>query len=159
MHDFGLTLEVMGSARINDGALFHHKHVLAELERRLDILFDQQDRNAALVDAVDLAPDVRNQPRHDAFRRLVENDEPWAHHQAARYREHLLLAARERVAGLFQPFLEPGEAGEDIVLPLEVAFAGNADIQILEHRKIRENAPPLRDVAYTLPGNLMRWVA
>src|ERR1700690_2877198 len=106
MHDFGLTFEVMGSARMDDGALFHHKHVLAELEGRFDILFDQQDRYAALIDAVDFAPDMRYQPRHDALRWLVENDQPGAHHQASRYREHLLFAARERVAGLLQPFLE-----------------------------------------------------
>src|SRR5579859_95174 len=57
MHDFRLTLEVMGSAGIDDSALFHHKHVLVELESGFDVLFDQQDRYTALIDAVDFPPD------------------------------------------------------------------------------------------------------
>ena len=47
----------------------------------------------ALVDAVDFAPDLRDQARHDPLGRLVENDQLGPHHQAARDREHLLLAA------------------------------------------------------------------
>src|SRR5436309_2254534 len=65
VHDFGLGLELMGSTRMDDSAFFHEKHLRTELESCLDILLDQQDRHAALIDAMDLAPDLRDQPRHD----------------------------------------------------------------------------------------------
>src|SRR5262245_17605177 len=83
VHDLGLRFEVVGGTIVYDRALFHQKYARTQLERGLDILLHQQDRDAALVDAVNLAPDLRHQARHDAFRRLVENDELRPHHQAA----------------------------------------------------------------------------
>ena len=109
----------------------------------------------ALVDAVDLAPDLRNQARHDAFGRLVEDDQLRPHHQAARDREHLLLAARQRDGRLLQALLETREAGEHIVFAFGVALAGDADAQVFQHRKIGKDAAPLRHVADALARNLM----
>ena len=70
----------------------------------------------ALVDAVNFAADLRDQPRHDAFGRLVQNDQLRPHHQAAGDREHLLLAAGQCAARLLQALLETGKAGQHIFL-------------------------------------------
>src|SRR6516165_5389546 len=127
MHDFRLGLEFVGCTRMYDGALLHQKHVRTELECGFDILLDQQDRHAFLIDAVNFAPDLRYQPRHDPFGRLVKNDKARAHHQAAADRQHLLLTAGECVTGLLQSFLELGKTGKDIVLPVTVTLAFDPD--------------------------------
>src|SRR5947207_11899294 len=67
MDDFGLRLEVVCRPRMDDGALLHQKHARAQFERGLDVLLDQQDGDAGLVDAMDLAPDLRDEARHDAL--------------------------------------------------------------------------------------------
>src|SRR3989454_3976126 len=59
----------MRSAGVHDGAFFHDEHPRAELESGLDVLLHQQDRDAGLVDAMDLASDVGHQLRHDALDR------------------------------------------------------------------------------------------
>src|SRR6476469_3566177 len=73
MDDFRLRLELMRGSGIHDSSLFHQEHAWAQLERRLDVLLNQQDRDARLVDPVNLAPDLRHQTRHDALGRLVED--------------------------------------------------------------------------------------
>ena len=50
MHDLGPGLEIMRRSGMDDGALFHQEDTLAELQRRLHILLDQQDGNPALID-------------------------------------------------------------------------------------------------------------
>ena len=119
---------------MNDGAFLHHEYARAELERGLDVLLDQQDRYAALVDAVNFTADLRNQTRHDAFGRFIKNDELWPHHQAAGNREHLLFAARQCPARLLQPLPEAGKAGEHIVFARDVTLSGQADIEIFDDR-------------------------
>ena len=93
MHDLGLRFEIVRNAVVNYGALFHQKNARTQLECRFDILLDQKDRHAGLINAVDLAPDLLDQPRHDALVRLIQDDQLGAHHKTARNREHLLLAA------------------------------------------------------------------
>src|SRR6185369_352021 len=51
MHDFSLRLQFLRRAGMDDGALLHQKHTWAELERRFNILLNQQDRHSGLVDA------------------------------------------------------------------------------------------------------------
>src|SRR6185312_16610194 len=104
---------------------------------------------------MDFAADLRDEARHDAFGRLVENDELRPHHQAARNRKHLLLAARKRAALLFQPLLQARETGEHIFFKLLVGFARDANAKIFEHRETRENSAPLWNVADALARNLM----
>src|SRR5581483_5839726 len=101
---------------MNDGAFFHEEDTLAKLQRRLNILLDQQNGDTTLIDAMDLASNLGDKSRHDALGRFVENDELRPHHQAARDGEHLLLTARQGISGLLEPLLEPREAAEDIVL-------------------------------------------
>src|SRR5262249_10305174 len=118
---------------------------------------DQQDRDAGLIDAVDLAPDLRDEPRHDAFGRLVEDQELRPHHQTAGDGEHLLLAAGQRVAWLLKPLPEPWEAAKHIVLPLRIAApARQPDGEVLLHGETREDAAALRNIADAAARHLVR---
>ena len=47
MHDLGPGLEIVRRTGMDDGALFHQEYTRAELQRGLDVLLDQQDRNPA----------------------------------------------------------------------------------------------------------------
>ena len=58
MHDLGLRFEIVRNAAVNYGTLFHQKNARAQLECRFDILLDQKDRHAGLINAMDLAPDL-----------------------------------------------------------------------------------------------------
>src|SRR5262249_50858892 len=57
-HDLGPRLQLVGGSIIDDRALFHQKHARTKLKGGLDILLNQQDRNACLVDAVNFPPDL-----------------------------------------------------------------------------------------------------
>src|SRR5262245_14423281 len=135
MHDLGLRFEFVRGARMDDSALFHEKHAWAELDRGFDVLFDKQDRNPALIDAVNFASNLRDQPWHDAFGWLVQNDQFWPHHEAASDREHLLLTAGQRAPRLFQSLLETREAGEHVFLLRGIAHAGDADHEVFQDRQ------------------------
>src|SRR6266540_3942534 len=159
VHDLGMGFQVMRGTAVDDGAFLHQEHARAQPQRGLDVLLDQQDRHPGLIDAVYLAPDLRDQPRHDAFGRLVEDDHLGAHHQAARDGEHLLLAAGQRVARLLEALLETREAAEDIFLPFRIAPTGQPDAEILQHRQVGKDAAPLRDVADASARDLVRLAA
>src|SRR4051812_5567883 len=143
----GVRFQLGRRAGVHDGAFLHQQYARAQAQRRLDVLLDEQDRHAAVVDAADLAPDLRHEERHDALGGLVEDDELRPHHQAARDGEHLLLAARERAARLADTLLQAREMGEHVALDLAVGLAGEADAQVLVHAEIREDAAALRHVA------------
>src|SRR5947209_4861310 len=143
MHDLGLRFEILRSAAIHNSALFHQEDARAQLERGRHVLLDQQDRDARLVDTMNLAPDLRDQPRHYALGRLVQDEQLGTHHQAACDRKHLLLAARERISGLLGALLEAGKASKHIVLALGIALARHSQAQVLHHREIGKDTAPL----------------
>ncbi len=84
------------------------------------------------------------------------HEQPGVHHEAARDREHLLLAPGEGAARLLHALLQARKAREHVVLAARVGLAGQADAQVLEHREVREDAAALRHVADSearhLPG-------
>src|SRR4051794_14685574 len=47
VHDLGLRFEVVGGTIVYDRALFHQEYARTQLQRGLDILLHQQDRDAA----------------------------------------------------------------------------------------------------------------
>src|SRR3546814_7235059 len=95
MDDRRLSPDLVGAAVVNDDALLHDDDAPAYAERRLDVLLDEQDRDAGAVDLLNLAPDVGHEAGHDSFGRLVEYEEFRSHHEAAGDRQHLLLATRQ----------------------------------------------------------------
>ena len=79
------------------------------LERHLRVLFDEQDRDALLVDLLD---DIENRLDHlrgQTHRGLVQHQDLGVSHEGPADREHLLLATRQRAAELLPPLLHPGE--------------------------------------------------
>src|SRR5262245_45052597 len=63
-------------------AAVHHCEIVAELTGKVEILFDQHDRDVAEIAQVgDGAADVLDDRGLDAFGRLVEQQELWAHDQ------------------------------------------------------------------------------
>src|SRR5439155_3077063 len=131
------------------------EYTLAQLQGGLDVLLHQQDRDAGLVDAMDLPADVGHQLRHDALGRLVENDQLRLHHQAARDREHLLLPAGQRAARLARTLLQARKTLQHARLDLQVGLAGQADAEVFIYREVRKNPAPLRHVAYAHPWHLV----
>ena len=71
--------------------------------------------------------------------------------ERARDREHLLLAARQRAAGLLQPLAQDREILEDLLGDLGGLLApgagARADQQVLAHRQLGEDAATLRHEA------------
>src|SRR5262245_24266316 len=159
MHDLGLRLEIVRGAVVDDGAFLHQEHARTGSRRGIYVLFAQQDRHAGLVDAVDLAPDLRHESWHDTLGRLVQDEKLRAHHQAARDRQHLLLAARERAAGLLEAFLQAREAGEHVLFALRIALAWQPDGKVLQYREVGEDAASLRHIADALAWDLVRRAA
>ena len=95
------------------------------------------------------------------FGRLVEQDDLRLQHHGARDGEHLLLAARQRAAGLIAPFRQHREIGEHLVeqraaLVLGNAVAVEAGAQVLHHREQAEDAAVLRHIADAEAGELVR---
>ena len=110
---------------------------------------------------VDDLPDLRHHARHQAFGRLVEQDDLRLQHHGARDGEHLLLAARQRAAGLIAPLRQDRKVGEHLVeqrpaLVLGDAVAVETGAQVFHHREQPEDAAVLRHIADAEAGELVR---
>ena len=120
---------------------------MADFEALHDVLLDQQDRNAVGIDAPNQREQFLDQQRRQAERRLVENHQLGFGHQAAADGEHLLLAARQRAGALRTALAQAREDRKHALAVLRAARAGApvaAEIEILAHREIGEDAPALR---------------
>src|SRR5437868_14222027 len=136
MHDVRLRFQLMRGPAVDDGPLLHEKHARAELERGIHVLLDEKDRNPALIDAMNLAPDLRDEPRHDAFRGLIKNNKLRLHHQAAGNGEHLLLAPGKRISRLRCALLQAGKASQHVFLAFRIAPAWKPNAKILHDREV-----------------------
>ena len=68
----------------------------ARSQRPFDVLLDQQQRRALVAQAAEQLAHLLDQHRHDALRRLVEQDHLRLGDHGAGDRQHLLLAAGHR---------------------------------------------------------------
>src|SRR5919198_3362619 len=96
--------ELGGGAGHHDAARLEEVGVIGKVERRGDVLLDEQHAHALLAvdgahDAEDLAGDERREPE----RGLVEEQQARPQHERAPDREHLLLAAGEASGDLTVP--------------------------------------------------------
>ncbi|MGY4375180.1 hypothetical protein ACVWZ3_002819 [Bradyrhizobium sp. i1.3.6] len=103
-HDVGRTFA-------DDLAAFEQVEVVDHLQRRLDVLLDQQHRQAAIDQQADAGEQVGDQPGREARGRLVQHQHARAGEQGAPDREHLPFAAGECCA-LVRTAL--GEAREEL---------------------------------------------
>jgi hypothetical protein len=88
--------EVGHRAGVNDAAVVHHAHEVAEFARDAEILLDEQDRHAAALDFLEAFDQPDDDRRREALRRLVDQEQPARFDESARDRDHLFLSARER---------------------------------------------------------------
>src|SRR5690242_1973366 len=80
---------------VDDAPVLHHVMPVGDGGREAEILLDEQDREAALLERADRAPDLLDDDRRQSFRRLVQQQEARARTQDAPDGEHLLLTAGE----------------------------------------------------------------
>ena len=83
-----------------DLAGLEHVAVVRAFERGARVLLDQQDRDAVVAQAAHDREDLLHDQRRQAEARLVEHQQARRRHQRAAQREHLALAARQRVGAL-----------------------------------------------------------
>src|SRR5208282_6505162 len=144
--------ELGGHGVVPDGAVLHQVDAPAGLERQRDVLLHQQHRHVLSAQHVDDLADLGHHAWHQAFRGLVHEDDLGLEHHRAGDGEHLLLAARERAAGLVAPLGEPREVVVDLLQELLLPRAGDAvaieaGTEILQHGQQAENPPVLGHVA------------
>src|SRR5205823_14949514 len=78
-----------------------HHAAIGQPQRELHVLLDEKDAHALLVaDAPHELADLLHHAWREAEERLVHHEKLWPRHQAARDRDHLLLAAGKRVREL-----------------------------------------------------------
>src|SRR6476646_6668042 len=118
--------ELRGDGVVTNGALLHEVDALARCQGERNVLLHQQDRHTLLVQGGDDFADLRDHARHQAFCGLVEKDDLGLQHHRPGNSQHLLLAARERAAGLGSPLSEPREVGERLVQQLLAARVSDA---------------------------------
>src|SRR5205809_1376959 len=94
--DLRIAQQAFRFAERDDSALLDDVRVVRHFECLMNVLLDQHDRDAALVDAVDDPEHVRDDEWRQAERRLVHQQKPWPRHQRPADGHHLLLAARHR---------------------------------------------------------------
>jgi hypothetical protein len=134
---------------------------LADRQRQRHVLLDQENGGAFAVQRIDDGVDLRHHARHQPFGRLVEQDDLRLEHHGARDCEHLLLAARQRAAGLISPLRQHGKESEHFVeqrLPLVFgdALPVEAGTQVFHHRKQAEDTAVFRHIGDAAPRELMR---
>ncbi len=95
---------------IDDPAMLHHVMPVGDGGREAEILLDQQDREALLLQRADRAADLLNDDRRKTLRRLVEQQQARAGAQDAPDREHLLLAAGQLRALALPPLRRFGNS-------------------------------------------------
>src|SRR5919108_6228818 len=94
--DAGVGEQGLALADEGDASRLEHVAAIAELERFDHALLDEQDGQAAgAADGGDGLEDQLDDARAKALRRLVEQEQVGACHEAAPDGEHLLLAAGE----------------------------------------------------------------
>jgi hypothetical protein len=133
-------------------ALFDEVDPPRRFERQRDILLDQQHRHPLGVQHRDDLADLRDHPRHQALGRLVEQDDLGLEHHRPGDGEHLLLAARQRFAGLIAPFGQDREILVDLVQQLPLAHRADAmpieaGGEVFGDRQEPENPPFLGNIA------------
>src|SRR6478672_11740050 len=134
-----------------DGALLHDVDALAGFEGQRHVLLDQKDGDALAMQRIDDLVDLRDHARHQAFGRLVEQDDLRLQHHRACDGKHLLFAAGQRAAGLVAPLAEHREISEHLVEQFLLARVGDAGAveagaKVFQHREQAEDAAILGDV-------------
>src|SRR5258708_7404548 len=90
-----VALDLVRSPREANLALVHDVMAVADRKSGAQVLFDQQDGEAFLLETAQHPDDLLDDHRREPLGRLVEHQQRRIEHQRARNRQHLLLAAGE----------------------------------------------------------------
>src|SRR5947209_11388591 len=96
-------------------AVFHDVITVRHRRGETEILLDQEDGKALLLERANGAADLLDDDRREPFGRLVEQQHTRAGAQDAPDCQHLLLSARELGALAAQPLLEIWKQDEDLL--------------------------------------------
>ena len=115
----------------------------------MQILLRHDDADAFLFHGHDRLDHLLDDLRRQSLRRLVQQHQRRIAHQGARNRQHLLFAATHAASRTIAHFAEIGKQFEQLVpCPLRRIGAWRlaADLEILFHGKVREDAALLGDI-------------
>src|SRR2546430_9227900 len=88
--DFGIATQRGTRSATCDSSNLQHVAAIGDGERRGRILLDQQDGDVVLLQRHYNAQYLLDDQRSETHRWLVEKQHPWARHECAANREHLL---------------------------------------------------------------------
>src|SRR3989454_5686901 len=155
--DVRALLERLARAVQDDAPVLEDVGAVRERERARDVLLDEQDGRAALVDPLQILEDQPDHHGSEAEAWLVQQQQPRARHEPAADGAHLLLAARERAGHLPLALAQAREERED---GLERGGAGRplarAQLEVLAHPPGPEDLAPLRHVGDAARDHLRR---
>src|SRR5512145_754235 len=137
-------LERRARHHVDDAAVLDDVVAVGDLLREAEILLDEQNGEAFLLELGDGAPDLIDDHRREALGRLVQQEQARAGAQDAADGEHLLLAAGELGALASQPLAQVGEEPEDLVHAQAARRNLRRQEQVLLHVEAREDAALLR---------------
>ncbi|KAI3478981.1 hypothetical protein L1887_59004 [Cichorium endivia] len=140
-------------------AVFQHVAAVGNLQGAVGVLFHQKHGDALGADGLDDLEDLRNDQRRQAQRGLVQQQQARAAHQRAADGQHLLLAARHGAGALAGAILEAREQFEDMLharVDGGAVLEKAAHFQVLGHRQVGEDAPPLGRDGDALAHDLVR---
>src|SRR5262249_59584526 len=118
-----------------------HDDVLGHAPDDGEVLLDEQHR-ALLADALEGAGDLGDEELYESLRRLVHEQDPVLVQERPRYREHLLLPARERAGGLPAALLQLREELVDVREAAGAVAAGGLRALRGPHGPENDPVPP-----------------
>src|SRR4051794_1553766 len=125
-------------------AVFHDVITVRDRRGETEILLDQEDGKALLLERANGAADLLDDQRREPVGRLVEQQHTRAGAQDAPDCQHLLLSARGLGALAAQPLLEIGKQRKDFFSGEPARFHDRRQIEVLLDIEARENAALLR---------------
>ena len=126
---------------------------------KVEILFDQNDRHAALPAQMGNHPaNLLDDVGLDALGRLVQKQNLGAHDHGPGDRELLLLAARQIAAAAVQELFQDREQVIDLVRHPVFGFGqqGKGGFEVFADREQRKDHPPLRHHRKPAPRHFLR---
>src|SRR5712675_2222804 len=144
----------------DDSPVFHDEIAIGDGRCEAEILLDQENGEALLLESPNGAADLLDDDRREAFGRLVEQEQPRAGAQDAADGEHLLLAPRQLAAlARAQALLEVGKQREDAIEPETARLHHRREQQVLLDAQRGENPALLRTERDAGMGDLVRGAA
>ena len=144
LHHGGVGTQGSRTALLPDGARLQHVGAVGERQREARHLVHQQDRRLLRAQAVQRCEQILDHLRREAEGRLVQEQQLRLRHQAAREREHLLLAARKEPGALVRRSRSRQTVEQRLDLALRhFAAQVGAEADVVQHRELREHLAAL----------------